>query len=278
MTTYRVRVPRRRPVSKAQPCVVFSFELLPRADGDTAVEVRMRKALAIVDESIAKEKDLPKNLERRVVVTDRRVSSITPVKENGTLLFWELLDVVHLQAELAAHDVLARGALTIGDVAARADFAAGPGLFAAERLRDEVALVPRVVVAPSAMLEAESNPLLRASHHTPTEELGYIKNLLRLDADGLWFVDYLAVYCREAEDFRRYLEGHRRLVERRLGEAQTLDHESRAWTWLWSYHNRVVDDLRESELLNESDARSVRIPAKSPLVYMFPPAAGRDDG
>lgn len=269
MTTYRIRIPR----AKAQRCVVVSFELLPRAIGAVPAEVKLRRALAIVEESIWKEKDLPKDLDRRVLVLDRRVIWMTPIKENGTLLFWELLDVVHLQAELAASEVFSRGALAIGDVQRRPDFAAGPGLQVADRLRDHIAAVPRVVVSPAVLIEAESNPFLRASHHTPMDDLGYIKSLLRLDTDGVWFVDYLAVHCREAENALVYLEGHRRFIERRLDAATVLDRASRAWTWLWSYHNRVVDELYEEGRLDDAAYRTVRIPATSPLVYTFPPDA-----
>lgn len=270
MTTYRLRVPTARAGSKAQRCVVVSFELLPWATEAMPAEIRLRKALAIVEESIGQARELSRELERRVLVLDRRVISTTPIKENGTLLFWELLDIVHLQAELAASDVHVRGALAIGDVQVRAGFAAGPGLHLTDRLRDEVAVVPRVVVHANAMVEAESNPALCARHHTPMENLGYIKSLLRLDADGVWFVDYLAVHCREAEDAVAFLRGHRQLIERRLEGGDVLDREARAWTWLWSYHNRVVDDLRAEGRIDDGEHRSVRVPATSPLVYTFP--------
>lgn len=272
MTTYRVRTPRVRRGSKAQRCVVVSIELLPRAGSAMPVEVKLRTALEILEQSVA-QGELPKELDRRVLVMDRRVIWTTPIKENGTLLFWELLAVVHLQAELAASDVPLRGALAIGDVVVQPGFAAGPGVEVADRLRNDVAIVPRVIVPPGVFLEAESTPFLRAKFHTPMDDLGYIKGLLRLDADGVWFVDYLAVYCREAENAVSYLERQRSLIERRLEAAVELDGESRAWTWLWSYHNRVVDDLREEGRLDEDAYRAVRIPATSPLVYMFPPDA-----
>jgi len=273
MTTYRARVPKGLSGSKSQAYVIASFDLLPRSNGAIPAEVKLREALAIVDESVGQKNDLPKALDRRVLVMDRRVIWTTPIKVNGTLVFWELLDVVHLQAELAAHDVPLRGAVAIGDVQMRPGFAVGRGLELANQLRDEVAVVPRVVVPPTVMVEAESNPLLRAPHHTPMDDLGYIKSLLRLDADGIWFVDYLAVHCREATNARHYLEGHRRLIERRLDASVDLDGESRAWTWLWSYHNSVVDDLRNEGRISDDAYQAVRIPAKSNLVYAFPPDA-----
>jgi hypothetical protein len=231
----------------------------------------MRTALAVLEGSL--KRDVAKQFERRGVVMDRRAVFVTPIKKDGTIVFWELLDIAHLQAELMAHDILLRGALTIGDVAMQPDAVAGPGVLQANRLCDEMALVPRVVVDPSILLQVESNPLLRAEHHTPMEELGYVKSVMRLDTDGLWFVDYLAVHCHEAENAPAYLEAHRRLIERRLDAAGTLDRESRAWTWLFCYHNRVVDELHAEGRLDDDTRRAAHIPAKSPLVYAFPPSA-----
>lgn len=269
MTTWRVRVPKGHRGLEAQRCVVVSFELLLRAIEAVPPDAKLRRALEVVEESLA-EKGLSKDLERRVLVVDHRVIWMTPIKVNGTLLFWELLAVALLQAELAASEVSLRGALAIGDVQVRRDFAAGPGLQVADRLRDDVAVVPRVVVPPDVLVEAESSPFLRARHHMPMDDLGYIRGLLRLDADGVRFVDYLAMYCREAQNAPAYLEGHRRFIERRLDDADRLDRESRAWAWLWSYHNRVVDELHEQGHLDDDAHRAVRIPAKSPLVYTFP--------
>src|ERR1700734_3254725 len=59
-----------------------------------------------------------------------------PVQQNlhitgrGTL-FWELLDLVHVQAELIKSKVLLRGALTIGDIYVRDGITFGPGLIRA---------------------------------------------------------------------------------------------------------------------------------------------------
>lgn len=257
MRRYRVHLP------KARPCIVMSIELLPRSDDPLPFEMQLNGALEVVEDHF--ERVLLNGLDRRVLVTDRRVTSLTPIVGGGTSLFRVLLHVVHLQSKLSERDVLMRGAVTFGDVEMRPDFAAGAGVVEAERLRDEVALVPRIVVDPRVIVEVESNPLLRAQHHTVRTELEYIKSLLRRDTDGLWFIDYLAVCIREAEDPHPILEGHHRLVERRLEAAKTLDGTSRSTTWLWSYHNEVVE-----KLLDQDQRAERRIPPKSPLVYVFP--------
>lgn len=146
----------------------------------------------------------------------------------------------------------------------------------AERLRDEVAEVPRVVLDPRLIREAEGNVNLRAQHHTVPTELGYIRELLRQDADGLWFVDSLKAFAAEVDEPSAcldFLSEHRRFVERQLGATTSLDRASRVWTWLWSYHNQVVDACVAQGRVDERERDRLRIPAQGPLLYLFPPSA-----
>jgi hypothetical protein len=151
----------------------------------------------------------------------------------------------------------------------------GRGVGEAERLRDEVAGVPRIVVDARLLREVERNPDVRA--HSAMEELGYIGDMLRQDADGQWFIDYLAAVRSEVDEPAAYLDflrEHRRLVERRLEAAASLNPVSRAFTWLWKYHNSVVDDLTARWRGTKEEFGDLRIPASvSPLLYAFPPSA-----
>jgi hypothetical protein len=100
--------------------------------------------------------------------------------------------------------------------------------------------------------------------------------VLREDSDGLWFIDYLKAFQTEVDEPPMYLElleQHRRLIERKLQAATTLDRASRGLTWLRSYHNRVIDELIEEKRLDDAERSRLRIPATSPLVYAFPPSA-----
>jgi hypothetical protein len=248
-----------------RPCIIIALELF-RLD-----EVRLRRALALMEQDFRGSE----RFERHFFVVGRRVFRLAPIKPggNGALAFRELLDVVHLQAELMGRRVLMRGAVTLGDAAWRTDLAVGAGISKAERLC-KLAEVPRVMVDPRLLLEVENNEDLR--NHTLLTELGYIRELLRQDADGLWFVDYLRAISTELDEpamYPEFLEEHRSLVEKRLKARVTLDPASRALTWLWSYHNQVVEECFQRRVIDGAQRERLRLPAQSPLVYVFPPSA-----
>jgi hypothetical protein len=143
----------------------------------------------------------------------------------------------------------------------------------AERLRDGIAQVPRVIVDPRLMLESEGNPLFRKDTHSVLEELGYIRGLVREDMDGMWFIDYLKAFMTEVDEPPMYLEflrQHGQMIEQRLESATRLDPSSRDWTWLRRYHNRVVKELFVD---GSQERKQLRLTAQSPLVYAFPRSA-----
>lgn len=256
---------------KPRPCIVMAVELLGR-DDPRAQEGR---ALVTVEYFLKGDEDLKKGLERRLYVAGSHVIRTAPMKPGGTLTFWELLDVAYVQAALVRSGIMVRGAVTLGDVITGTDLATGTGLFKAERLRDEVAGVPRVIVDPRLLLETEQNAALRAQHHSVPMGLGYVRSLLREDADGLWFVDYLKVATSELSDPTdriQLLDEHRQQVDRRLEASTTLDRSSRSWTWLRSYHNNVVEAGVEGGWIRETERSALQVKARSPLLYAFPPS------
>jgi len=262
-----------RPALDLRPCVIVALELRG-LDGASAPAGRLRRAIEILDERSSEA--LSRDLGRRLFITGHRVTRVVPIKANGTQLFRELLDFVHLQSDLISHGVLLGGAATLGDAAMGSTFAVGSGIVESERMRADLAEVPRVIVDPRLILEIELNELLRAKHHSILDELGYARSVLREDTDGLWFIDYLKAFQTEVDEppmYLEFLEQHRQLIESKLEASTTLDRNSRGYTWLRSYHNRVIDELFDEKRLNEAERSRLRIPATSPLVYAFPPSA-----
>ncbi|WP_438043813.1 hypothetical protein [Sorangium sp. So ce128] len=259
---------------RPRPCIVTALELLGLDDPEMP-EGRARQVFSIVQRHI--DPETVKLYGGHLSLAARRVLHFAPIRRAGWLLFWQALNVAHLQSDLVPLGVLVRGAIALGDAAAQGDLAIGRGIAEAERLRDEVALVPRVIVDPRLLREAEQNADLRAPQHSVMEELGYIRELLREDGDGLLFVDYLWAFSSEVDEPPLYLEffkEHRRLVTRKLDSATVLDRSSHAWIWLRSYHNRVFKQLLKSRWpLDGQELLDLRVPATSPLVYSFPPSA-----
>lgn len=260
-----------QPLPRPIPCIITALELIG-LDDPMMPPGRVRHALALVESSLA-DPDLTRLYRSRLSVSGRHLVHIAPIRPSGLLPFHAALSMVHLQADLLPLGVLVRGAIAIGLAAARGSTLFGQGIADTERLRDEVALVPRVLVHPQVLREVELNADLRAVHHSPIDELGYLRSLLLLDTDGLWFVDYLRGLQSEVEDpeqYREHLKEHHRLVTRKLEASTVLDRSSRAWSWLWRYHNLVVADLSSKWRLDDQEIAELRIPASSPLLYKFP--------
>lgn len=218
--------------------------------------------------------------DRVVLVAGNRLLRVTPVGSSGPVLFRELLNLVHLQGTLVWDGALVRGAVTLGDAAIHAGLAFGPGVSEAERLRDAVAEVPRIIVDPGLLRALEQEPRLRAPHHSVPEELEYVRDLLRLDRDAVWFLDYLRAFraeIGEASKYAGYLETHASLVQRGLEACQRLDRASRVWTWQLRYHNLVVrEQLKQA---GGEGLDGLLVSPRGPLFFAFPRTSkGRPSG
>lgn len=85
---------------------------------------------------------------------------------------------------------------------------------------------------------------LRKQDHDLEEELRYVDRLLRVDADGKRFIDYLGASESEFDDPAGYfvfLECHAELVRGKL--AATSGRVREKFEWLAAYHNSIVDEL-----------------------------------
>jgi hypothetical protein len=118
----------------------------------------------------------------------------------------------------------------------------GPALVEAYRLENREAVNPRVILSPEAceILRSDMEGVSVPGETTQAD-------LLRVDQDGVVFIDYLRVLLDEVDpidDLRR----HRSLVEAKL--AETRD-ESRKWgkyRWVAEYHNDFCERLDRDEL------------------------------
>jgi hypothetical protein len=255
------------------PCIVVALDLLG-LDDPSKPEGRARRAIEILDRHLNQHRARGRD-EPRLIAVGHRAVYIAPLRPDGIALFQVLLALTYVQSDLISLEVLLRGAITIGHAAAIGDFAVGPALVEAERLRDELADVPRVIADPRLFLAIESNLDLRGPHHTVPQSLAFLESLLREDTDGLWFLDYLRVAATEDEEPTMriaVLIGHGRILVPKLKAATKLDRTSRGLAWLRNYHNQTVDRLF-SDSVDEAERWRLRIPATSPLVYAFPPSA-----
>ena len=110
----------------------------------------------------------------------------------------QILHMVHVQTILLADEgILLRGGITVGDVALSYGQLFGPAVIRGYELESRVAGFPRIVVGQEVLDEVKRNRALWI--HDRDTELQAVKDLLRRDSDGEYFVDYLRVVEERTE-------------------------------------------------------------------------------
>jgi hypothetical protein len=160
------------------------------------------------------------------------------------ILFHEIIAIVHAALEMANRGTFLRGGLTIGDAYYSETTMFGPAMIHAYELESRVAVYPRVVVDPAVVEALKREPLLKMDTHQISDEVAELLQLLRRDADGVWFVDFLHAALEEVDEpslYGRLLDKHKKSVEQALRTRKKLDDVAIKVLWAARYHNQVLD-------------------------------------
>jgi hypothetical protein len=238
-------------------------EVLKRAGKNaTVVEevLRLARRFSTPDEGAAENFGWQSINFSDTVVRAVPIVSEANVKVRLGIVFHELTDIAHIQANLMYRDILIRGAITVGHIFMEKDVVFGPGLVDAHLLESQRALYPRVIVDKRVLRALKKIPLLRS--HPFDEEMSYINRLVRKDTDGELFVDYLRYALDNSNDNYEYgtlILAHTDLVKKQLLESSALDGRTRYGRsrrqkaeWLQRYHNRHVKTLSAAILKSET--------------------------
>lgn len=179
------------------------------------------------------------------IVSDAVVRARTmAARYRGGHLFWELLDLLHIQIACVANGIAVRGAVTVGALHLGDDLGGpvfGPALVRAYEMESKEVVFPRIAVDEAVLDRLRSDESMRRDGHSLEQELEYYNELLDEDQSGLHYIDYLRAARAECEDYDEYtlfLEHHRDLVERVQGSGVHNPKVRRKYTWLRNYHNR----------------------------------------
>jgi hypothetical protein len=160
------------------------------------------------------------------------------------LLYWELLDLAFIQAELIEKEILIRGAVTVGDICMERGLIFGPALIRAYELESKVATYPRIVIDGMVFERLEDMPELRMQ---AADQRAALHGVLTQDGDNVWFVDYLKVKDQEMISDRlgylNYLLRHQNVVAKFLSSDTMLSDVSAKHGWIAHYHNLTVAKL-----------------------------------
>jgi hypothetical protein len=144
-----------------------------------------------------------------------------------------------------------RGALTVGNVHVDEQMIFGPALIAAYELESHFATYPRIVIDPKVFKELARDPLLKKGGHDLRTEKKYLSSLLKRDADGLYFVDYLKGMIGEFDDPSYELEFvlyHKKFIVAAAKGCTAMGSVAAKYLWLANYHNAFVTSFDDGDL------------------------------
>ena len=159
-----------------------------------------------------------------------------PITHKGGL-FEIIIDLIHLQLELALNNVLIRGGLSIGYIHHSEKMVYGPAMNKAYKLESEIAKYPRIII--------EESNLNYGIYKTKSVEKSYIMSCLTKDKDGNLYLDILR-QSQELNDFGyeyfEWLCKIRNIIKSGLEKYSEKKDVYCKYTWLKDYFNEVVTD------------------------------------
>lgn len=194
------------------------------------------------------------NFEPKVIQFSDSIIRIRPLDSKANnesrygLMFYEMLDLVHIQGELINHGICVRGGVSLGNVHFDDQTLFGPGFVRAYELESVYANFPRIVVDPALIQQLQKDKRLASTHNTLADEFAYISKNIRRERDGIYFIDYLRSFqteIDEPDDIPVFLRNHKQLIVKNAGGATQLNPVSAKYLWLANYHNSVIHEFNE---------------------------------
>ena len=165
-------------------------------------------------------------------------------------VFRTLLEIRWLIFNLANRGVLCRGAIAHGKLIHDEKMVFGPALVSAYTMESKAALYPRVILDEEILRVAS---MYHASHHDTMDELKYIYELLEVDSDGMYFINYIGSL---EEDFDNWVVEYPRYLSKIFNIIEDgINHPSPdikiKYMWLRERYNEVVSNMNMDKLVEE---------------------------
>lgn len=216
---------------------------------DVSNKLKTIRRLSDVDDQADGESFEPKVIQfSDSIIRIRPLESKANKESRYGLMFYEMLDLVHMQGELINHGVCVRGGVSIGDVHFDDQTLFGPGFVRAYELESVYANFPRIVVDPALIQQLQKDKRLVSTHNALADEFAYITKNIRRENDGIYFIDYLRSFqteIDEPDDIPVFLRNHKELIVQNVGGVTQLNPVSAKYLWLASYHNSVIREFEE---------------------------------
>lgn len=108
--------------------------------------------------------------------------------ENESSIYNILEDIMLVQFQFAAYDISVRGGIAIGKLVHTDELLFGPAMNEAYRLESEIAKNPRVILTEEII---NAGKKYHGKQHSSAKEEEFIRDLVALDEDGYYYIDYV---------------------------------------------------------------------------------------
>jgi len=174
--------------------------------------------------------------------------AISYVASEKASVFRMLMSLLYLQIDAIQNGLLLRGAVTCGKLIHDKTHLFGPAMNAVVDMEKNISIFPRIIVNKEVLEKAIENPF--GSNGREDEEK-YLKELLKTDFDGFYYIDYFLQGCEAlmeeygCECLPEYLKDICRIIDK---NEQSLDIKIIQKTnWLKNNYNMLLANLKNDE-------------------------------
>jgi hypothetical protein len=219
-----------------------------------------RKAIAELAAALADVQDVL-DVHRAKLIDSKQVTQfsdsivISFVVSEKSGVFWTLLELLWVQIGLLLRGIICRGAVSREKLVHTASFVFGPALVEAYKWESKAALYPRIILSESLIELAGEHP---SFHHTPEMEKDFVHDLIAIDSDGMYFIDYFQNAQSELDDpeydFPMYLNKAAEVIRNGLSEEDPAIRIK--YQWMRERYNQLVQGIQKH--LSDLSDRDIR--------------------
>lgn len=186
----------------------------------------------------------------KIVTTFSDSIVISFLQKEPSEIFSTLLELKWLIMRLISRGILCRGALAYGKMIHTDKFLFGPALVEAYETESKAALYPRIIVSRELIQMAGQ---ARAAHHDSKTEIEYVRQLLKEDTDGMYYIDYFLGAQSELDDpendFPTYINEVSEVI--RKGVRSTRPDVKIKYMWMRDKVNKVIAIGKKEDWINK---------------------------
>lgn len=204
---------------------------------------KIQSALDIISETA--DKDSPINQGKEVTLFSDSIIISFEIFEKSEV-FSTLIALLHMNMELLRFGFLIRGGITVGRCFHTQSRVFGPAVNKAYDL-EQKANYPRIVIDKDVIITGIEN---HANHHTPKDESEHLKQLLRKDSDGQWYLDYFSTALHEVNDEYSqflYIQNLENNIRINLNKYKNDERVIPKYNWMKSKYNEMIVPMISQE-------------------------------